>query len=144
MSNLSKALVFLQFSCLIYLVFFTQFTGQGVLLVVQFGGIFLSLWAIVTMRLGNFNIQPEVKPNAHFVNTGPYRLIRNPMYTGLIVFFGASVLNSFELTQSIVFLILTLVLILKIRLEEKFLETRFGPAYVNYKSKTYRLFPFLF
>ena len=88
---------------------FTNFTGRGIFLVVQIIGFFLSLWAIITMKLGNFNIQPEVKPNAHFVNTGPYRLIRNPMYTGLIVFFGAGGLQSYELTQSIAFLIWTIV-----------------------------------
>lgn len=144
MSNLSKALLFFQFSCLIYLVLFTNFTGRGIFLVVQIIGFFLSLWAIITMRLGNFNIQPEVKPNAQFIDTGPYRLIRNPMYTGLIIFFGAGVLHSMELTGSIVFLILTLVLILKIRLEEKFLENRFGQAYLNYKSRTYRLLPYIY
>ena len=143
MSIASKLLVFLQVSCLAYLLFFTKFMSQGLLLIIQISGILLLLWAVITMRLGNFNIQPELKQNAHFVNSGPYRLIRNPMYTGLIVFFGAGVLDSFELIQSIVFLILVLVFIFKIRLEEKFLENRFGSVYVNYKSKTYRLFPFL-
>lgn len=144
MSIASKLLVFLQVSCLAYLLFFTNFIGKGILLVAQISGFLLSLWAVLVMRPGQFNIQPEIKHNANFVNTGPYRLIRNPMYTGLIVFFGAGVLHSFELTQSIAFLILTIVLLFKIRLEEKFLEERFGQAYLLYKSKTYRLFPYIF
>jgi protein-S-isoprenylcysteine O-methyltransferase Ste14 len=144
MSIASKLLVFLQVSCLAYLLFFTKFMSQGLLLIIQISGILLSLWAVITMKLGNFNIQPELKQNAHFVNSGPYRLIRNPMYTGLIVFFGAGILHSIELTQSIAFLILTLVLILKIHFEEKFLEERFGSTYLLYKRKTYRLFPFVF
>ena len=144
MSIASKLLVFLQVSCLAYLLFFTKFMSQGLLLIIQISGILLLLWAVITMRLGNFNIQPELKQNAHFVNSGPYRLIRNPMYTGLIIFFGAGALHSLELTESFVFLILTLVLIIKIRLEEKFLENRFGQAYVNYKSRTYRLLPYIY
>ncbi|MGB5323612.1 methyltransferase family protein [Lutimonas sp.] len=144
MSIASKLLVFLQVSCLAYLLFFTKFMSQGLLLIIQISGILLSLWAVITMRLGNFNIQPELKQNAHFVNSGPYRRIRNPMYTGLIVFFGAGILHSIELTQSIAFLILTLVLIFKIHFEEKFLEERFGSTYLLYKRKTYRLFPFVF
>ena len=118
MSIASKLLVFLQVLCLAYLLFYTNFAGKGLLLVAQISGFLLSLWAALVMRPGEFNIQPEVKPNANFVNTGPYRLIRNPMYTGLIVFFGAGVLQSFELTQSIVFLILTIVLLFKIRFPE--------------------------
>ena len=144
MSIASKLLVFLQVSCLAYLLFFTNFRGKGFFLVAQISGFLLSLWAVLVMRPGQFNIQPEIKPNANFVNTGPYRLIRNPMYTGLIVFFGAGALHSFELTQSITFLILTIVLLFKIRLEEKFLQERFGSAYLLYKNKTYRLFPFIF
>jgi protein-S-isoprenylcysteine O-methyltransferase Ste14 len=112
MSIASKLLVFLQASCLAYLLFFTNFVGKGVLLVAQISGFLLSIWTALVLRPGQFNIQPEVKPNANFVNTGPYRLIRNPMYTGLIVFFGAGVLHSFVMNQSIAFLILTIVLLL--------------------------------
>ena len=144
MSNASKILVILQLSCLAYLVFFTKFMGQGIFLIAQIIGFILSLWAVIIMKPGYFNIQPEVKSNASFINSGPYRLIRNPMYTGLIVFFGSGMVNSFRLIPCIVFLILVLIFILKIRLEEKFMENRFGPAYLQYKSKTYRLVPFLF
>ena len=144
MSKASKILVILQLSCLAYLVFFTKFMGQGIFLIAQIIGFILSLWAVIIMKPGYFNIQPEVKSNASFINSGPYRLIRNPMYTGLIVFFGSGMVNSFRPIPFIVFLILVLIFILKIRLEEKFMKIRFGPAYLQYKSKTYRLVPFLF
>ena len=144
MSNASKILVFLQFLCLAYFVFFTKIMSQGIFLIAQLSGFILALWAVIILRPGYFNIQPEVKFNASFINSGPYRLIRNPMYTGLIVFFGAGVLNSFQPISFLVFLLLVFVLIFKIRLEEKFLENRFGSTYLLYKSKTYRLFPFLF
>ena len=143
MSNASKILVILQLSCLAYLVFFTKFMGQGIFLIAQIIGFILSLWAVIIMKPGYFNIQPEVKSNASFINSGPYRPIRNPMYTGLIVFFGSGILNSFRLIPFIVFLLLVFVLVFKIRLEEKFLENRFGETYLLYKSKTFRLFPFL-
>ena len=144
MSNASKLLVFLQFSCLAYLVFFSEFIGQGFFLIAQISGFTLSLWAVIIMKPGYFNIQPEVKSKGTLINSGPYRLIRNPMYTGLIVFFGSGILNSFQPIPFIVFLLLVFVLIFKIRLEEKFLKNRFGSTYLLYKSKTYRLFPFLF
>lgn len=144
MSRPSKILVFLQFFCILYLVFFTNLIGQGIFLVLQISGFLLSLWAVIAMRPGYFNIQPEIRSNATLVNTGPYRLIRNPMYSGLIVFFGSGALHSFELIPFLVFLILFLVFILKISLEEEFLESRFGQAYLSYKKKTYRLFPFIY
>lgn len=144
MSTRSKILVFLQFSCLAYLIIFTNILGHGFLLILQIFGCLLSLWAVMVMKVGRFNIQPEVKINAAFISTGPYRLIRNPMYTGLIVFFGAGIFNSPKLINLMVFFLLVAVLLLKIQMEEKFLTTHFGQAYSRYKSRTYRLFPFLF
>ena len=144
MSFASKILVLLQLTCLVYLLIFTKFIGQGIFLTAQISGFILSLWAVIIMRPGYFNIQPEVKSNANFINSGPYRVIRNPMYTGLIVFFGSGMVNSFRPSSFLVYLLLVFVLIFKIKLEEKFLENRFGSAYLEYKSKTYRLFPYLF
>ena len=96
------------------------------------------------MKIGNFNIQPELKKNAVLVNSGPYKLIRNPMYTGLILFFGSGLASSFQLLNSLVFLLLVLVLLLKINREEKYLALSFGEDYLAYKNKTHRLVPYLF
>lgn len=144
MSSRSKILVFLQFLCLAYLIIFTNILAHGFLFFFQICGCLLSLWAVVVMKIGRFNIQPEVKINAALISTGPYRLIRNPMYTGLIVFFGAGIFNSPKMINLMVFVLLVAVLLLKIQMEEKFMTRHFGQAYSRYKIKTYRLFPFLF
>ncbi len=144
MSTRSKILVFLQFSCLAYLVLFTNFMAEGFFLAVQICGFTISLWAVITMRPGKFNIQPELKSNANFVSYGPYRLIRNPMYAGLILICGTSVLNSLKIHEILVFLLLLVVLLIKIHLEEKYLSQSFGEDYLRYKEKTYRLIPFLY
>ncbi|MEL4455308.1 isoprenylcysteine carboxylmethyltransferase family protein [Lutimonas vermicola] len=123
---------------------FTNILGYGFLFIFQICGCLLSLWAVMVMKLGKFNIQPEVKINAALISAGPYRLIRNPMYTGLMIFFGAGIFNSPKLINVMVFSLLVAVLLLKIQMEEKFMTSHFGQAYLQYKTKTYRLFPFLF
>ena len=144
MSIVSKTLVILQFCCLLFLLIKGEIVATGLLLLFQIFGVILSIWAIWVMKIGNFNIQPELKKNAVLVNSGPYKLIRNPMYTGLILFFGSGLASSFQLLNSSVFLLLVLVLLLKINREEKYLALRFGEDYLAYKNKTHRLVPYLF
>ena len=96
------------------------------------------------MKIGNFNIQPEVKANALFRNNGFYKIIRNPMYTGIILFFIASIISNFSYLRLSILTVLIIVLIEKIKLEEKFLSEKFGEIYLEYKKKTYRLIPFFY
>ncbi len=117
--------------------------AAGILLLVQIFSAILILWSVWIMKIGNFNVEPEVKTGANFVDSGPYAIIRNPMYTGLIFFFGASVIDAQDIIILTVYLILVLVLLLKIRLEERFLKKRFGETYLAYMKKTYRLIPYL-
>ena len=143
MSVASKLLVLIQILSLTFLMFSGNILATGILLYLQiFSGI-LVFWSVWAMKIGNFNVAPEVKKGADFVDSGPYGLLRNPMYTGLILFFGAGLLDNFKIFKFIVFLILVLVLLLKIRLEEKFLKKRFGEVYLAYMKKTYRLIPYI-
>lgn len=144
MSSLSKLLVLLQFSCLTYLVFFTDLIGHGVLLIIQIIGFSLALWSVFVMGIGRFNIQPEVKTEAKLITKGPYKVLRNPMYSGLILFFGASVFKNLDLIDLSVFVLLIIVLVYKIILEEKYLFQKFGTSYDEYKEKSFRLFPYLY
>ncbi len=94
--------------------------AQNYWLFVQIVGFVISLWGVLTMKLGNFNIQPEVKPTAHFIMAGPYKIIRNPMYTGIILFFGTGVISNFSIFHLIVFTILSIVLLEKIKWKKNF------------------------
>ena len=144
MSSLSKLLVSIQFLCLAYLVFFTDSMGRGVFLIIQILGFSLALWSVFVMGIGRFNIQPEVKTTAKLVTKGPYRMIRNPMYSGLILFFGVGIIQSLEIINTAVFILLIIVLLSKIFLEEKYLSSKFGKSYQEYKNKSYRLFPYIY
>ncbi len=144
MSNYSKFLVTVQFLCFAYFLFGQAIFCDGYLLVHQFFGFFISVWGVFALKIGNFNIQPELRAGVNFIQSGPYRWIRNPMYLGLLLFFGATVIQRPEKLNILMFLILLLVFLLKIFSEEKFLTIRFGNSYLEYKNKTYRLIPYIF
>ena len=144
MSKKSMILVFLQFSSFLYFGRDGKLFATNFLFLFQLMGLALGIWGIISMKLGNFNVQPEVKENAQFISIGPYQLIRNPMYTGILIFFGLSLFAKFSFLRLLVFIVLTVTLLLKINAEEQFLTKRFGDVFRAYKKKTFRLIPFVY
>jgi protein-S-isoprenylcysteine O-methyltransferase Ste14 len=144
MSKYSKFLVAIQFLCFAYFLFGQAIFCDGYLLLLQFFGFFISVWGVFALKIGNFNIQPELRAGAKFIRSGPYRWVRNPMYLGILFFFGATVIQGPEKLNILMYLILSLVFILKIHREEKFLTDQFGNSYLEYKKKTNRLLPYIF
>ena len=143
MSIRSKILLTLQFLCFGYFALFQQLLTSGILLLFQISGFALCIWSIAVMGIGNFNAQPEVKTGAKLIRKGPYSILRNPMYTGLLLFFGFGLIQHFNWPGALVFILLCFVFALKIIDEEKFLSKRFGNSYLDYKRSTYRLIPLL-
>lgn len=83
----------------------------------------------------------ETRAAAEFVRRGPYRWIRNPMYTGVLVFsvgLGVALESGFiALFGTATFAMLAI----RTRQEEKFLLARFGERYENYMREVGRFFP---
>lgn len=144
MSAQSTFLLILQFICLLYFALFTGIIVKGPWLMVQAAAALLCIWAILIMKPGRFNAQPEVKENAVLISRGPYRIIRNPMYLGLTVFFAGTVIAEPGTLNILILILMIIVFLLKIYSEEKYLALKFGRNYEIYKEKTYRLIPFLF
>ena len=110
--------------------------GLGGLLVIM-GGV-TAIGAIRSMRSAGTNVHPG-KPTTAIVEVGPYRFTRNPIYlanTGLYV--GLTVLfNALWPLLTLVpfFLLLHWGVVLR---EERYLEARFGDAYLAYKTRVRR------
>jgi protein-S-isoprenylcysteine O-methyltransferase Ste14 len=105
-------------------------------------GLLFTWWARI--HLGRLWSDYVVKKAGHHVvDTGPYRLVRHPIYSGLIF---AALATAIEKGTSFAMLglaILTLAFYIKARREEHFLRAELGEdAYDDYARKTAMLVPF--
>lgn len=142
-SYLAWILVMLQF-LLIGLIFITSPVTHLKPWVIAFMllGFALGLYAIYTIRIGNFNIAPHVKPNGVMIAHGPYRLIRHPMYTAILLTCWPLVIGHFGYLRLGFAVMLSLVLIVKLHLEEQYLKNAFS-AYRDYTLTSKKLIPFI-
>lgn len=141
---LAWSMVIIQFTMLGLLIFTGPlFPDKWWAIALFVAGAFLGLWAIYTIRLGNLSILPYVKEGGKMVAKGPYRFIRHPMYTGLILIGWALVGGHFTPLRLTFALILSIALIIKLHLEEEYLKKSFQP-YHEYSKKTKKLIPFVY
>jgi protein-S-isoprenylcysteine O-methyltransferase Ste14 len=84
------------------------------------------------------------KEGHHIVDTGPYRFVRHPIYTGIIIAALATAIERGTPVSFAGFAVMTLGWWIKARLEESFLRSELGAAdYDAYAKRTGMLLPFL-
>lgn len=98
-------------------------------------------WALIALR-HNYQLGGVApRPGDHMVASGPYRLIRHPMYAAvLVISFGLACLTQ-SLTGLAVFAIYLLLIRLLIPVEEAGLRSAYGDRYADYERSTSRLVP---
>ena len=139
----SYVYVGVQFVCLVLIITTGPLLASSLeLLVLEMLGFFFGFWALVTMKFRNLSVFPEIKPSSSLQTSGPYRWIRHPMYSALLLVMLVLVLEDFTYWRGAVWLILSLGLVLKLEYEEQLLVNKF-PEYRGYQSKTSKLIPWI-
>jgi protein-S-isoprenylcysteine O-methyltransferase Ste14 len=83
------------------------------------------------------------KADHHIVETGPYRLVRHPIYTGILLAVIATMVAKGTLPGIVGAILIVIGVCMKARLEERFLRAQLGPdAYDTYSNKVPMLIPF--
>ena len=113
----------------------------GILLMLL--GVLVRQWAIAV--LGRFfSLTVRVATDHRVVTRGPYRLVRHPSYTGVLITFIGLGLAVQSLGGLLVLLgVFSLSYGYRIRVEEKTLLSELGPDYASYMRRTKRLVPFI-
>jgi protein-S-isoprenylcysteine O-methyltransferase Ste14 len=112
------------------------FTGAAVLAC----GLGFAVWA--RRHLGrNWSGTVTLKDNHELIRSGPYRYVRHPIYTGLLLGFAGSALARDQWRGVLALPIAWLAFWLKLRVEERWMLETFGDAYARYRAEVPALIP---
>jgi protein-S-isoprenylcysteine O-methyltransferase len=120
---------------------FATYATSCIGLVLMLAGLLLRWWAI--RYLGHlFTVDVAVAPGQPVIDSGPYKLIRHPSYTGALLVVVGVALCFGNFVSALVLIVTNAALILRrIRVEEAALARGLGSSYLDYMMRTKRLFP---
>jgi protein-S-isoprenylcysteine O-methyltransferase Ste14 len=98
------------------------------------------LWMFHTLG-ENLTDTVVTRRNATFVDYGPYRLVRNPMYTGVLMAGLSLGLALATWLLPLLSSVLFTLFVVRTKTEEKYLIERFGDEYRHYMARVGRFFP---
>jgi len=116
---------------------FVQWLGLLLMIV----GTSFRQWALI--NLGRFFSRTvQIEPEHKVITKGPYRWIRHTAYTGMVLAYtGIGLALGTWLGALLSFVIVTVGLLYRIRVEEHALISTLGPEYLEYMKRTWLLFP---
>lgn len=116
------------------------FYWGGVVLMIL--GFAITVWARLTLG-SNWSATVQVKENHELVTRGPYRLVRHPIYSGLLLAVLGSALPREDFRAVAAVLVFLFGLLRKAGIEEGRMLATFGDDYRAYRRRTKRVIPYI-
>jgi protein-S-isoprenylcysteine O-methyltransferase Ste14 len=105
-------------------------------------GLVVAIWSRRTLA-GNWSSTVTFKQGHELVQTGPYRFVRHPIYTGILLMCLGTALVVGQLQSWLGLPLLCAGFWIKLKQEESLLTRHFPNAYAAYRTRTKALVPFL-
>ena len=105
-------------------------------------GFALTLWARYILG-SNWSGTVTIKVDHELIRSGPYRYVRHPIYTGIILAFIGTALARDQWRGVVAFPLLWVAFTIKRLKEEQFMRQTFGEQYTEYSKTTGAIFPVL-
>lgn len=105
-------------------------------------GLIFTLWARSTLA-GNWSSDVTFKRDHELIRTGPYRFVRHPIYTGLLIMCLGTALQIGQLRGAFSMLFVSIGFWIKLSQEERLLLRHFPESYPIYQREVKALVPFV-
>jgi protein-S-isoprenylcysteine O-methyltransferase Ste14 len=109
-------------------------------IVITAAGLLFAIWARAYLGT-NWSGTVTVKVGHQLIRTGPYRWVRHPIYSGMILALIGTAINRGQLRGAIAVVLLWIGFTMKSRIEERFMTATFGPEYEEYRRTTGGIVP---
>ncbi|MDE1995462.1 MAG: isoprenylcysteine carboxylmethyltransferase family protein [Rhizobiaceae bacterium] len=118
------------------------YIGYGIGAALTVAGLAFAIWA--RYHIGrNWSGVITVKEDHTLVRTGPYALVRHPIYSGLLLAIVGSAIARNDIGAVIAILAFLYAILRRVHIEESWMRETFGQAYADYTAKTGALVPFV-
>ena len=107
-----------------------------------FAGLAFCIWARFVIA-DNWSSDVQLKHDHELIVKGPYRWVRHPIYTGLLLAFIGSAWAVGEWRGVLAVAIVAASFWRKLKLEEAVMRRQFGEAYARYAARVPALIPFV-
>ncbi len=105
-------------------------------------GLLFAVWA--REHLGsNWSRSVTIKQGHELITSGPYGVVRHPIYTGILTGFLGMAIAISQVRGFVVFGLIFFVQWIKLRMEEKWMRSQFGETYATYARETAALVPYI-
>jgi protein-S-isoprenylcysteine O-methyltransferase Ste14 len=110
---------------------------------VTVAGLLFAIWARRHLA-SNWSSSVTIKQGHELITSGPYALVRHPIYTGILTGFLGTAIALAQVRGIISLVLLFISFWAKFRKEEEFMRSQFGETYAAYSHRTSALVPYLF
>jgi protein-S-isoprenylcysteine O-methyltransferase Ste14 len=105
-------------------------------------GLLFAVWA--REHLGrNWSSAVTIKQDHELITTGPYAVVRHPIYTGILAGILGTAIALCQVRGFIALALFFLAFWIKLRMEEEWMRSHFGEAYERYTHQAAALVPYL-
>jgi len=105
-------------------------------------GLVFCFWARAVLG-GNWSGTVTLKENHELIVRGPYRLVRHPIYTGLLAMVIATVMQQGHIAGIIGLILVFVSFWIKLGEEEELMRKQFSDQYAAYEERVKRIIPFV-
>ena len=105
-------------------------------------GVAFAVWARLRLA-GNWSSDVTLKRDHELIVDGPYRWVRHPIYTGVLLALVGTGLAIGEWRAPVAVVLAGVAWWRKLTIEEIVMRRQFGDAYIRYAERTRALIPFV-